>query len=62
MIDYLGQNNQTRGGINVLKKPITLGKATFEGLGFKFSIEDLDWKTIIGLILILGTIIYLIKG
>lgn len=42
-------------------KPL-LSKIRFEGLGFKFSLEDLDYKTILGLVIILGAIIYLIKS
>jgi len=46
----------------MLKTIQKLGKATFEGWGFKFSLEDLDWKTIVGLVIVLGTIVYLVKG
>lgn len=42
-------------------KPL-LSKVSFEGLGFKFKLEDLDWKTIAGLAIVLAAIIYLIKG
>ena len=46
----------------MLKKPLALGKAVFQGWGFKFTLEDLDWKTIAGLAIVLAAIIYLIKG
>lgn len=39
-----------------------MSKINFQGWGFKFSLEDLDWKTIVGLIIVLGAIIYLVKG
>jgi len=39
-----------------------LSKIKFEGWGFKFSLEDLNWKTIVGLIVVLAAIIYLVKG
>lgn len=39
-----------------------LSKIKFEGWGFKFSLEDLNYKTIAGLIIILLAIIYLVKG
>lgn len=39
-----------------------LSKIRFEGFGVKFSLEDLDYKTILGLVIILGAIIYLIKS
>ena len=42
-------------------KPL-LSKINFQGLGFKFSLEDLDTKTIIGLVIVLAAIIYLVKG
>lgn len=38
-----------------------LSKVKFEGWGFKFSLEDLNYKTILGLIIILVTIVFLIK-
>lgn len=39
-----------------------LSKIRFDGFGVKFSLEDLNWKTIVGLVAVLATIVYLIKG
>lgn len=42
-------------------KPL-LSKVKFEGWGFKFSLEDLNIETIIGLIILVGAIVFIIKG
>jgi hypothetical protein len=39
----------------------TLSEAKFQGFGIKFSIKDMDWKTIVALGMTLLTVIYLIK-
>lgn len=41
-------------------KPL-LSKVNFEAWGIKFRLEDLDWKTMLGLIIVLAAIIYVIK-
>ena len=60
MIVLLGQNKQIKGKIKMLK-PL-LSKIDFSGWGIKFKLQDLDWKTIAGLALILAAIVYVIKG
>lgn len=40
----------------------TLSETKFEAWGIKFSAKDIDWKTIVALALVLGTIIYIFKG
>lgn len=42
-------------------KPL-LSKIDFKGWGFKFTLEDLDWRTVVGLALCLAAIVYIIKG
>ena len=39
-----------------------LSKIDFSGWGVKFRLEDLDWKTIVGLALVLAAVVYVIKG
>jgi membrane protein insertase Oxa1/YidC/SpoIIIJ len=48
--------------MKLLTKMVTLGQVTFRGWGVRFNIKDPNWTTVVALALILGAIVYVVKG